>query len=163
MAAFSFNAVQHQATDLNAPTAKKYSPIPEGDYQAVITDSEMRTTKAGNGEYLLLTFEIISGGQYEGRRIWVRLNVKNKSPKAEEIAKRDLASILRATNVEQMQDTEELHMKPMIVSVVIEPASGGFDESNDIRAYKGAAGEVATTTETAAPVAAEPAAKKPWD
>ena len=162
MAAFSFNAVQHEATDIGAPTAKKYSPIPEGDYQAVITDSEMRTTKAGDGEYLLLTFEIISGGQFEGRRIWVRLNVKNKSPKAEERAKRDLASILRATNVEQMQDTEELHMKPMIVSVVIEPASGGFDESNDIRAYKSAAVEVATT-ETAAPVAAEPAAKKPWD
>lgn len=161
MAAFSFNAVQHEATDIGAST-KKYSPVPEGDYQAVITDSEMRTTKKGDGEYLLLTFEISSGGQYEGRRIWARLNVKNKSPKAVEIANRDLASILRATNVEQMQDTEELHMKPMIVSVVIKPASGGFDESNDIRAYKSASVQVATT-ETAAPVAAEPAAKKPWD
>ena len=163
MAAFSFNAGQHQATDIGAPTAKKYLPIPEGDYQAVITDSEMRTTKKGDGEYLLLTFEISSGGQYEGRRIWARLNVKNKSPKAVEIANRDLASILRATNVEQMQDTEELHMKPMIVSVVIKPASGGFDESNDIRAYKSAAVSMQTTIETAAPVAAEPVVKKPWD
>lgn len=162
MAAFSFNAVQHEATDIGAATNTKYSPIPEGDYQAVITDSEMRTTKAGDGEYLLLTFEIISGGQYEGRRIWVRLNVQNKNPKAEEIAKRDLASICRATNVDQMQDTEQLHMKPMIVSVVIKPASGGFDESNDIRAYKSASVEL-PTTETAAPVAAEPVAKKPWD
>ena len=70
-----------------------------------------------------------------------KVKIKKQKPKAEEIAKRDLASILRAANVEQMQDTEELHMKPMIVSVVIKPASGSFDESNDIRAYKGAAVE----------------------
>ena len=73
-----------------------------------------------------------------------------------------MASISRATNVPEYDDTEELHMKPMIVSVVIEPASGGYDEKNQIRAYKSASVEL-PTTETAAPAAAEPAAKKPWD
>ena len=162
MAAFSFNAVEHQDTDISAPTAKKYLPIPEGDYQAVITDSDVRTTKAGDGRYIALTFEIISSNQYEGRRIWMNYNVENPSAKAVETGNRLLADICRATNVPNFDDTELLHMKPMIVSVIIEPASGGYDEKNQIRAYKSASVEVATT-ETAAPVAAEPAAKKPWD
>ena len=162
MAAFSFNAVEHQDTDIGASTNTKYPPIPEGDYQAVITDSDVRKTKAGDGKYVLLTFEIISSSQYEGRRIWMIYNVKNKNPETERRANSALASISRATNVLNYDDTEELHMKPMIVSVVIEPASGGFDEKNQIRAYKSASVEL-PTTETAAPVAAEPAAKKPWD
>ena len=162
MAAFSFNAVEHQDTDISTPTITKYSPIPEGDYQAVITDSDVRTTKAGDGEYVLLTFEIISSSEYGGKRIWMIYNVKNKNPTTERIANSDLASISRATNVLNYEDTEELHGKPMIVSVIIEPASGGYDEKNQIRAYKSASVEL-RTTETAAPAAAEPAAKKPWD
>ena len=38
-----------------------YDPIPAGKYQAVITESEMKPTKTGNGQYLQLEFEIIEG------------------------------------------------------------------------------------------------------
>jgi len=33
-----------------------FEPIPAGKYVAVITDSEMKPTKSGNGSYLELTF-----------------------------------------------------------------------------------------------------------
>ena len=34
-----------------------FDPIPVGKYLAVVTDSVMKATKAGTGEYLELTFE----------------------------------------------------------------------------------------------------------
>ncbi len=40
-----------------------FEPIPEGKYLAVITDSEMKPTKARNGHFLELTFQIQEGEQ----------------------------------------------------------------------------------------------------
>ena len=48
-----------------------YDPIPAGKYQAVITESEMKPTKTGNGQYLQLEFEIIEG-EYKNRKVWDR-------------------------------------------------------------------------------------------
>ena len=44
-----------------------YDPIPAGKYQAVITESEMKPTKTGNGQYLQLEFEIIEGDSRSSR------------------------------------------------------------------------------------------------
>ena len=38
-----------------------FDPVPAGKYQAVITDTEMKPTKAGTGQYLELTFQIQGG------------------------------------------------------------------------------------------------------
>ncbi|MGD9126460.1 MAG: DUF669 domain-containing protein, partial [Planctomycetia bacterium] len=49
-----------------------FDPIPAGKYVAVITESEMKDTKSGVGQYLQLTFDIIDG-KYKGRKLWSRL------------------------------------------------------------------------------------------
>ena len=64
---------------------------PVGDYKAVITESEVKETKAGDGQYLNLRIEIIEG-EYQGRIIFVILNLWNPNPKAVEIANRELAT-----------------------------------------------------------------------
>ena len=56
-------------------------PIPAGKYQAVITESEMKPTKAGNGHYLQLAFQIIEG-EYRNRFVWARLNLDNPNATA---------------------------------------------------------------------------------
>ncbi len=57
--------------------AAKFDPIPAGRYQAIITDSEQKPTKAGTGHYLQLTFQI-QEGTYKGRILWpCRLLVRN--------------------------------------------------------------------------------------
>ena len=38
-----------------------FEPIPAGKYLAAITDSVMKPTKSGNGNYLELTFQILEG------------------------------------------------------------------------------------------------------
>ena len=65
--------------------ADELEPIPTGKYVAVITDSEMKPTKSGSGNYLQLTFQVIEG-EYANRLLWVRLNLENPNSTAVEIA-----------------------------------------------------------------------------
>ena len=93
-----------------------FDPIPAGKYQAVITDSEMKPTKSGNGQYLQLEFEVIEG-EYKNRKLWARLNLENANPDAVRIARADLSAICRAVNVIQPRDSVELHNLPLTITV----------------------------------------------
>ena len=46
-----------------------FEAIPAGKYLAIITDSGMKETKAGTGNYLELTLQIIEG-EFKGRNLW---------------------------------------------------------------------------------------------
>ena len=54
----------------------EFEPIPAGKYLTAISTSEMKDTKNGNGSYLELEFAVLEG-QYKGRKLWARLNLKN--------------------------------------------------------------------------------------
>ena len=71
-------------------------PLPSGKYGAQIVASEMRVTKSGNGQYLWLELEIIDG-EYQGRKVWDRLNLINDNETARTIAEQTLSSICRAS------------------------------------------------------------------
>lgn len=58
MATLNFNATEV------APSIA-FEAIPAGKYTTVITDSDMKDTRSGNGRYLQLEFEIIEG-EYKG-------------------------------------------------------------------------------------------------
>jgi len=123
-----FNPTEHEEV-------KSFDPIPEGKYVAMITDSEMRQTKAMDGEYLSLRFEVLDG-PHKGRLIWTNLNLRNKNPKAVEIATRNLASICRSVHhLTPLDDSEVLHNKPLKIKVTIREAQNGYDASNEIRGY----------------------------
>ena len=68
----------------NIDTSSQFDAIPAGDYEAIVTGSAMKSTRDGSGQYLELTVEIQSG-QFQGRRLWDRLNLQNRNPKAVEI------------------------------------------------------------------------------
>jgi len=93
-----------------------FDAIPAGKYQVIITDSEMRPTKNGNGQYLWFEFEITSG-EYTGRKLWSRLNLENPSPNAVRMARADLSAICRSVNVLQPHDSVELHNLPLTITV----------------------------------------------
>lgn len=118
----------------NAKPMDDYTPIPVGDYKAVITESEVKQTKAGDGQYLNLKVEIIEG-EYQGRIIFVILNLWNPNPKAVEIANRELATIVAAVGRPGAQNSEELHNIPMTVKVAIQPGVGDYGPSNRIKNY----------------------------
>ena len=149
------------ASTIEASTS--YDPIPAGWYTAIISNSEMKATRDGYGEYLSLTLQVIEG-QYENRLVFARLNLKNANDKAVDIARKDLAAICRAVGVMSPQASEELHDKPLMIKVKVRPAQGEYDASNDIAGYKAVEGNDTpfTPTPKATPATPSAPAKKPW-
>ena len=129
-----------------------FSPLPVGNYTVVITTSEMKPTKTGNGQYLQLTLQVVEG-EYKNRLIFDRLNISNANEVAQQIAQKALSSICRAVGVMHPKDSEELHDKPFSVKIGIRPASGEYGESNIVRGYSSLSSSPVKTGN----------GKKPWE
>jgi len=111
-----------------------FEPIPAGKYLAVITDSEMKQTKNGNGSYLELTFQVIDG-EYKGRNLWARLNLDNPNETAVKIARGELSAICRAVGVMSPKDSVELHNLPMLITVKCKRREDTGDVVNEVKGY----------------------------
>ena len=114
--------------------ATDFEPIPAGKYLAVITGSEMKPTKSGNGHYLELTFQVIEG-KYKNRRLWSRLNLDNPNELTVQIARGELSAICRAVGVMQPKDSLELHNLPLRVTVKCKKREDTGDVVNEIKGY----------------------------
>ena len=109
-----------------------FEALPPGRYLVQIVASEMRPTKDGAGQYLWLELDVLEG-EYQGRKLFDRLNLVNPNPTAVEIAQRTLSAICHATGKMQVQDSDELHLIPMTVDVKVQPPKNGYDASNKLR------------------------------
>jgi hypothetical protein len=147
--------------------AKPFEPLPAGKYRAQIIESEMVATRSGDGQMLKLTLEITEG-PFARRKLWDQLNLVNPSSQAMEIAQRTLSAICHATGQLQVADSEQLHFKPMLVSVKYEPAGtdkhGVFHQArNKITGYAAerAAPGIASAAAPRGPAPAAAAAAAP--
>ena len=118
----------------NVEPQQSFDALPPGRYEAIISASEMKDTKAGTGQYLQLTFDVV-GGQYEGRKLWSRLNLVNPNATAVQIAERELSAICHCVGILVPQDSEELHDALLVIDVIQElnPMSG--QQTNRIKGY----------------------------
>lgn len=104
----------------SVPEREDFSPIPPGAYNVMVVDSGLQETSKG-GQMIVLELDI-QDGDYAGRKLFDRLNIKNDNPKAVNIAMRTLAEIVKAVGKSSIKDTEELHNKRLTVNVSVEPA-----------------------------------------
>ena len=111
-----------------------FDPIPAGKYLAVITDSVMKATKAGTGEYLELTFEVIDG-PYKGRKLWDRLTLNHPNELTVQIARGMLSSLCHAVGVMKPKDSLELHNLPLVLSVSMKNREDTGEPTNVIKGY----------------------------
>lgn len=118
----------------NVDPSVALDPIPAGKYIAVVTETEMKPTKAGGGKYLQLTFQIIDG-DYKGRLVWARLNLKNKSEMTVKIARGELSAICRAVGVMAPKDSIELHNIPLEINVGLKKRDDNGEFTNVIKGY----------------------------
>lgn len=146
-----------------------FDPLPAGEYLMQVIESDIKPTKSGSGDQLVLTMEVIEGPM-ANRRMWDRLNIRNQSPVAQGIAQRALADLCLAVGIASLRNSEDLHFKPFIGRVSIkQDKTGNYGPSNAVR-YKprgGAAPAGATARPAAAPSSSQtrpaPAAgAKPW-
>ena len=172
MAQFNFD------TNSAPKRENNYELLPAGWYTAQVTESEIVQLKTGLGQALKLTFEVLQDG-YRNRKVWARLNVRHSgSPDAERIAQEHLRELCESVGVVRMQDTTELHNKPLQIKVKIrKDTTGQYEDQNEVTAYKAvgqgsapvarplAAGTAPSAPAANAPVAAPAAAGgsvPPW-
>ena len=136
-----------------------YDVLPPGKYMAQIVASEMRATKDGTGQYLYLEVDVLEG-QYAGRKLFDRLNLVNANADAVQIAQRTLSSICRAVGKLQVNNSEQLHLIPLIADVRVRPPKGMYGESNSIR-YLPRSGVAANAPMFGSQASAPPAAARP--
>ena len=116
------------------PTAS-FDPIPAGKYLAAITESEMKPTKNGSGNYLQMTFTVLDG-EYKNRVLWARLNLHNPNATAVKIAKSELSALCRAVGVMQPRDSVELHNIPLLITVKVKKREDTGELTNEIKGYE---------------------------
>jgi hypothetical protein len=111
-------------------------PIPAGWYKAMMDESEMKPTKNGDGAYLACRFVILEG-QYQGRKVFTNLNLRNANAQAQEIAFKQLSAIAHAVNILQVGDSSQLHNIPMQIKLKIrKDESGQYEDQNEIVNWK---------------------------
>lgn len=120
--------------DANQHEPNQFDAIPAGKYEAVISESEMKPTKTGNGSYLNITFTVTEG-EYANRKVWARLNLDNPNATAVKIARGELSAICRAIGVMTPADSTELHNLPLIVKVTCKKNEESGDITNEIKGY----------------------------
>lgn len=138
-----------------------YEVLPAGWYTANITQAELMDTKAGNGQYIKIRYDI-TGPSHQGRVVFGNLNIKNPNPKAEEIGRQQLGEIMRAVGLARVTDTDQLIGGTLQIKLDIR-TSEQYGEQNEVKGFKAAAGNLsaAPAVKDAAP-AATGKASPPW-
>lgn len=143
----AFLEQQFNLDDLPVSDKTNFEPLPEGWYTATITDAEIKTTKAGNGQYIWVKYTIIAPS-HQGRIVFGMLNIKNPSAQAEAIGRQQLGDIMRAIGLTRVSDTDQLIGGNLSIKVKISPASGSYDASNNVTSFKAISGSIPKAAST---------------
>jgi hypothetical protein len=150
--------------------SSSFPVYPAGKYLVEIVASEMQPTKSGEGQYLKLEMAILDG-EFQGGKIFDRLNLVNANATAVDIARRTLSAICHAVGEMQVQDSDQLHFKPLVADVrVSQPRTDAktgktYDGSNEVKGYSPAGAGLAPSNAAPQPAAQAarpaPAAARP--
>lgn len=160
MAQFAFQVNQQALEDQRG----NYDPIPAGWYTVIVDESEVRTNKAGSGQYIWMSFRVIDG-EFNGRKVFTRFNVVNANPQAQEIGHRELSRLTAAVGLPGFNDTQELHGKPLQIKVKVrKDLSGRYPDDNEVSGFRSVAEAQGAGVAPAAPAAPAwaGAPQQPW-
>jgi len=162
---------QKANTEGNNETLDDRTPIPAGKYAAHIIKSEFKPTKAKTGHYLALQFRVLEG-EYKGKALFTNLNLDNPNQVAVEIANKELNTICKAVGKEGVEDSDELHQIPMMVTVKVTEGDASYPPNNEITGYEPYEGATSgpavssdetPTQEPAKSQESEGGSKLPWE
>lgn len=105
--------------------------LPPGIYDVIISTSELKDNKSGNGQHINVTFEVIDGDA-KGRLVFGNWNIRNSNPMAEKIGRSELAACCKALGIMNPEDTTELHDQPLKIKVAIDKKDAS---RNDVKGY----------------------------
>lgn len=141
-----------------------FDPLPEGWYTATISGAALKSTKAGDGEYIAVKYTV-TGPTHQGRVVFGNLNIKNPSTKAEEIGRQQLRDVMLAIGLAKVRDTDQLIGGQLSIKLSVKT---GEYAGNEVKGYKaiGSAMGVAPPSimqSGSSPISAPPAkSTPPW-
>lgn len=141
-----------------APDTGTQDALPAGWYDVVMEASEMKPTKDNSGAYLECKLNVIAPQNFQGKKIYTRLNLRNANPTAQEIGYKQLSAICHAVGVLQVADSAQLHNIPFKVKLKLRPAEGQYEASNEVTAFKNINEQVGAPAVAGFPAPAAPMA-----
>ena len=159
----AFLTESFDVNELPVGNTGSFEPLPAGWYTATISQSELKATKANNGQYIKLRYDI-TGPTHQGRVVFGNLNIKNASAKAEEIGRQQLGEIMRAIGLAKVTDTDQLIGGQIGIKLEVKQ-DAQYGASNEVKGFKSLSGSAAPSAAFAAPAAAPINAGKaapPW-
>lgn len=148
----AFLSESFDINELPVGNTQNFEPLPAGWYTATINQAELKDTKANNGQYIKLRYDI-TGPTHQGRVVFGNLNIKNANPKAEEIGRQQLGEVMRAIGLAKVTDTDQLIGGQIGIKLEVKQ-DAQYGASNEVKGFKSLSG-------SAAPAAAMPAASTP--
>ena len=127
MAGFGFDTTEYE-------DGGDFEVMPKGEYTLKATEADLKNTKAGNGKYLSVTFEVVKG-QYTGRKVWQNFNIVNPNEKAERIGREQVSGWARAAGKPNANDSDQLLERPFNCILDIEKGTGGYSDKNIITSF----------------------------
>jgi len=150
------------------PQGGSFEPLPAGWYDVIISEAVLKYTKAGNGQYIAVKYEI-TGSNYAGRCVFGNLNIRNPNPKAEEIGNQQLRELMCAVGLARVNDTDQFVGGTLQIKLSVK-RDENYGEGNEVKGFRASSQQAAPMPVAKfAPPAAQPApapaqrpAAPPW-
>ena len=152
MAVLNFDATQIDTSS--------HDPVQPGTYEAVITESETRPCRNGQGLGINLTFEILSESA-KGRKVWNWINYMHPKQEAQRIGQEELARLCKALGIARLGDTVEMHNIPLMITVALDKDDPTRNVIKKV-APKASSAAPAASVPTAAQTAVLTSGSAPW-
>ena len=122
------------------PTGGSYECLPAGWYTATINSAEIKATKSGTGRYIAVRYDV-TGPTHQNRVIYGNINIDNENPKAEEIGRQQLRSLMESIGLAKLTDTDQLIGGNVKIKLKIksDPQYGDKNEVGGFASVSGAA------------------------
>ena len=132
MAKFNFDPSEVEASTYSSD--QSYEIMPDGEYKLAGVDAEEKQTQKKNGTYINAKFEVVDG-PHTGRFIWQNFNIVNPNETAQRIGRQELVAWATACGKATADDTDKLLGKIFSAKVGVEKGTGGYADSNRIKAF----------------------------
>jgi len=111
-----------------------YAPLAEGWYTAIISNVELKDTKAGTGKYLSVRYDI-TGPTSQGRVVFANITVVNPSEKAERIGREQIGKIMSILKLKEAGNSDVFVGHAIGIKLSIR-RSEEWGDRNEVREYK---------------------------
>ncbi|MDU0343712.1 hypothetical protein [Bosea rubneri] len=103
----------------DAVPSSGYQPMPAGEYQMEIVESDYAPSCDGLGMVLRCKAQVI-GAEFDLRPYYLNFTLEHRDEARQERGQRDFAGLRRATGVLAPTDTQQLHFVPFRVFIGVQ-------------------------------------------